>query len=123
MGQAHTKHEYGLDNWIDADWSDGIDVTTLCPLDHVTVTTLNSVYTLIVVSPHSATAQVRGGALLSQFTTVRVCGSSLGHGPLKLRVIHPGFCLELSHDELGLIVTSPVQSVVVSHADDAALVM
>ena len=119
MEHNHAKLERTLDSWISADWSDGVDLRELSPLDQLRITTSNNVYTLIVVSPYSGVVEARGGPLLSEFTTVRVCGSSLGCcGPLKCHVIHPGFCLELSHDELGVIVTTPVQDVAVSRADE-----
>src|SRR5262245_54401540 len=114
----HGTQERTLDSWTSADWSGGVDLSDLSPLDQLTVTTINSVYTLIVECPHSGVVQARGGILLPTFTTVHVCGSSLGGGPMKCRVIHTGFCLELAHDELGIIVTTPVQHVAVVHAEE-----
>ena len=42
-----------LEAWSSNDWTAGIDVTTLSPLDQLTVTTRNSVYTILIVCPES----------------------------------------------------------------------
>ena len=109
-----------LDAWASADWSGGVNVSGLQPFDQLTVTTRNSVYTLIVVSPRSGEVQVRGGGLFPAFTQARVAGSSLGGGLLKCNVVHPGFCLELAHRDLGAIITTRVRSVAVSPGSDSS---
>jgi hypothetical protein len=76
------------------------------------------VYTIFIVSPTSGEVKIRGGAFFPSFAAARICGSSLGHGFLKRFVVHPGFCLELTHDDLGLIVTTPVRSAAVSSGGD-----
>jgi hypothetical protein len=103
-----------LETWSSNDWTAGIDVTTLSPLDQLTVTTRNSVYTILIVCPSSGEVKVRGGRFFPSFTTARIGGSSLGRGFLKRHVVHPGFCLELTHDDLGLIVTTRVRTARVS---------
>ena len=103
-----------LDAWSSRDWSCGIDVTRLSPLDELTVTTRNSTYTILIVNPSSGEVKIRGGAYFPSFATARVCGSSLGRGFLKRHVVHAGFCLEVTHQELGLIVTTRVRTAVVT---------
>lgn len=105
-----------LEAWSDRDWSDGVHLFDLSAMDRLTVTTRNSVYDIVVVSPRTGEVMVRGGAFFTSFAPAHLCGSSLGGSFLKLHVIHPGFCLELCHEDLGLIVTTQVQSVVVSPA-------
>ena len=103
-----------LDAWSDLDWSDGVHLYELSAMDRLVVTTRNSVYDIVVVTPRTGEIIVRGGVFFPSFTPAHFCGSSLGGSFLKLRVVHPGFCLELCHDDLGLIVTSHVQTVRVS---------
>jgi hypothetical protein len=107
-----------LDAWSDRDWSDGVHLYELSAMDRLMVTTRNSVYDIVVVSPRTGEVMVRGGIFFPSFTSAHFCGSSLGGSFLKLHVVHAGFCLELCHDDLGLIVTSPVQTVSVSSGAD-----
>jgi len=109
-----------LDAWSSRDWSSGIDVTGLSPLDELTVTTRNSTYTILIVCPSSGEVKIRGGSFFPSFATVRICGSSLGSGFLKRHVVHAGFCLEFTHEELGLIVTTRVRTAVVSSGVERA---
>lgn len=89
-------------------------MTSLSPLDELTVTTRNSTYTILIVNPSTGDVKIRGGAFFPSFATARICGSSLGRGFLKRHVVHAGFCLEVTHQELGLIVTTRVRTAVVS---------
>src|SRR5580765_7413242 len=107
-------HAALLETWSSKDWTAGIDVTTLSPLDELTVTTCNSVYTILIVCPVSGEVKIRGGRFFPSFVTARIGGSSLGRGFLKRYVVHPGFCLEFTNDDLGLIVTTRVHTAVVS---------
>jgi len=103
-----------LDAWSSRDWSRGIDITRLSPVDELTVTTRNSTYTILIVNPSTAEVKIRGGRFFPSFATARICGSSLGRGFLKRHVIHAGFCLEVTHEEIGLIVTTRVRTAAVS---------
>jgi hypothetical protein len=105
-----------LDSWVSADWSAGVRIADLQPFDQLTVTTRNTVYTIVVVCPRSGEIQVRGGTLFPSFATARLCGSSLGRGLLKCGVLHPGFCMELCHSELKTIVTTRVRTLTVNAA-------
>ena len=107
-------HAALLETWSSKDWTAGIDISSLSPLDELTVTTRNSVYTILIVCPVSGEVKIRGGRFLPSFVTARIGGSSLGQGFLKRHVVHPGFCLEFTNDDLGLIVTTRVRTAVVS---------
>jgi hypothetical protein len=100
-----------LDAWSASDWSGGIDVSALAAFDELTVTTKNSVYTIVIVSPHSGAVKVRGGNAFPSFADALLSGSSLGGGLLRRHLVHPGFCLELTHKGLGRIVTTRVRTV------------
>jgi len=86
-----------LDCWTQFDWSRGVQVDGLVPLDTLTVRTRNSRYELTVLSPGTGEVLVRGGRFFPEFTRVRVSGSSLGGGCLKQRGIYVGFLLEFAH--------------------------
>ena len=62
-------HAATLDAWSSKDWSSGIDVTRLSPLDELTVTTRNSTYTILIVSPVSGEVKIRGGSFFPSFAT------------------------------------------------------
>lgn len=101
---------HSLDGWCAHDWRDGIHIPSLAPLDRLLVRTCNHVYDVIVVDPSAAIVMVRGGRYFPEFTRVRINGSSLGGGLLKLHGIYMGFRLEL-HSESQAIVTSPVRAI------------
>jgi len=111
-----------LSSWSARDWSDGIHVADVSPLERLNVRTANSVYELIVLSPVTGNILVRGGAFFPVFMPARLAGSSLGGSFLKLRSVHVGFRLELSTDR-GFIITSPVRSVAIAPAADPADIM
>ena len=111
-----------LSSWSTRDWSDGIHVADVSPLERLNVRTANSVYELIVLSPVTGNILVRGGAFFPVFMPARLAGSSLGGSFLKLRSVHVGFRLELSTDR-GFIITSPVRSVAIAPAADPADIM
>ena len=99
-----------LSAWSAHDWRGGIHVDDLIALECLVVTTENSTYEIILLSPDTAQILVRGGAFFPVFAQARLAGSSLGGSFLKLRSVHVGFRLELS-TERGFIITSPVRSV------------
>jgi hypothetical protein len=111
-----------LSSWSARDWSDGIHVADVCPLERVNVRTANSLYEVIVLSPETGNILVRGGVFFPVFMPARLAGSSLGGSFLKLRSIHVGFRLEFSTDR-GFIITSPVRSVAIAPAADSADIM
>lgn len=111
-----------LSSWSARDWSDGIHVADLPPLERLVIRTANSTYEIVVLSPASGSVLVRGGAFFPVFMPARLAGSSLGGSFLKLRSIHVGFRLELN-TERGFIITSPVRSAAVAPSADPADVM
>jgi hypothetical protein len=111
-----------LSSWSARDWSDGIHVGEVSPLERLIVRTANSLYEVIVLSPASGNILVRGGAFFPVFMPARLAGSSLGGSFLKLRSVHVGFRLEFGTDR-GFIITSPVRSVVIAPAADSADIM
>jgi hypothetical protein len=111
-----------LSSWSTRDWSDGIHVADLPPLERLTVRTANSTYELIVLCPATGSILVRGGAFFPVFMPARLAGSSLGGSFLKLRSIHVGFRLELN-TERGFIITSSVRSAAIAPAADRADIM
>ena len=111
-----------LSSWSTRDWSDGIHVADLAPLERLVIRTANSTYEIVVLSPATGSVLVRGGAFFPVFMPARLAGSSLGGSFLKLRSIHVGFRLELN-TERGFIITSPVRSAAIAPPADRADVM
>jgi hypothetical protein len=99
-----------LDAWSHHDWSDGVQVDRVQPLDMLIVRTQNSTYEITILCPQSGNVLVRGGRFFPEFTRVCVAGCSLGGSFLKLRGIYVGFCLEL-HLDCQMIMTTRVQSI------------
>ena len=104
-----------LDRWAAHDWSDGLRITELLPLDRVVVRTMNSTYEIVVTAAGASDIMVRGGAFFASLTRARLAGSSLGGSFLKLHVIHVGFRMEIVTDQHPII-TSPVQTIAVTRA-------
>ena len=111
-----------LSTWSTRDWSDGIHIADLSPLERLIVRTANSTYELIVLCPATGSILVRGGAFFPVFMPARLAGSSLGGSFLKLRSIHVGFRLELNSDR-GFIITSSVRNAAIAPAADHADIM
>ncbi len=115
---AYVPRGATIDAWSSADWSGGIDITALAEFDELTVTTKNSVYTIVIVSPRTGAVKIRGGSAFPAFGDARVSGSSLGGGLLRRHVVHAGFCLELTHATLGTVVTTRVRTASLVRASD-----
>jgi hypothetical protein len=111
-----------LSSWSAHDWSDGIHVGNVSPLERIIVRTANSLYEIIVLSPSTGDILVCGGAFFPVFVPAQLSGSSLGGSFLKLRSVHVGFRLEFSTDR-GFILTSPVRSAAIAPAVDRADIM
>jgi hypothetical protein len=111
-----------LSSWSTRDWSDGIHVANLSPLERLVIRTANSTYEIVVLCPATGSVLVRGGAFFPVFMPARLAGSSLGGSFLKLRSIHVGFRLELNTDR-GFIITSSVRSAAIAPAADHADIM
>ena len=107
-----------LDTWSDRDWSDGVQVDDLPPLDRLLVRTRNTFYEVTVLEPHTGDVIVHGGRFFPQPTRARLSGSSLGGSFLKLRGIYVGFSVEFWCDG-ETVITSPVRSVSAAPLDQA----
>jgi hypothetical protein len=108
-----------LQSWSSHDWRGGVHIAELSELDRLTVRTRNSVYDIVVSCPRTGRVMIRGGAFFPAFTAARLSGCSLGGSFLKLGVVHPGFCLEFSTQEIGVVVTTRVRTVVHTPAKHA----
>ena len=111
-----------LSSWSTRDWSDGIHVADLSPLERLSSGPPTAPTKSSSSAPATGSILVRGGAFFPVFMPARLAGSSLGGSFLKLRSIHVGFRLELSTDR-GFIITSPVRSVAIAPAADPADIM
>jgi hypothetical protein len=104
-----------LATWSGREWSAGVQVDSLPPLEELVVRTRNTTYTITVLSPQTGEVIVRGGHFFPQPTRARVTGASLGGTFLKIRGIYVGFAIELWHDG-ETIVTSSVRSIMSTEA-------
>ena len=108
-----------LSSWSTRDWSDGIHVADLSPLERLVIRTANSTYEIVVLCPATGSVLVRGGAFFPVFMPARLAGSSLGGSFLKLRSIFVGFHMEFALSE-GVIITSPVRTIDVESATSSS---
>jgi hypothetical protein len=97
--------------WSQREWSDGVQLEAVAPLERFAVRTRNTLYEIMVVSPRTGEVLVRGGRFFPAFTRAILAGCSLGGGFLKVHAIHLGFLMELLH-EGQTIITTQVQSIV-----------
>ena len=98
---------------------DGIQIDTCEPFDRVHIKTRNSVYDVIVISPHDGEILIRGGRLFPDFQRARLIGATAGGHTVKLLDIHLGLCMELFAGDRS-VVTSAVLSVSHTPAPAAA---
>lgn len=111
MARVQFSAAADLDNWSNADWTGGVQVEQLDPIETLIVHTRNSKYEIIVVEPHSAQILVRGGKLLPVYTPATLAGASLGGSFLKVHGVYIGFRMELHVDDGETLITTPVQSI------------
>ena len=111
-----------LNAWQRHQWSDGVSIDQLSPLDRLIVRTCHSTYEIVATGAGSADVLVRGGAFFPEFTPVRLAGASLGGSFLKLRSVHVGFAIEFALGKRA-IVTSTVRSISVAAARTSPDVM
>ena len=108
---ASADNPLDLTWWSQRQWTDGVHLGALAPLERLAVRTLNTLYEITVVSPRSGEVLVRGGRFFPVVTRATLAGCSLGGSFLKLHSIHLGFLMELLH-EGQTIITTQVQSIV-----------
>ena len=102
-----------LANWSSREWTDGVQINEMSELETLTVQTLNSVYEITVLSPHSGEILVRGGRFFPEWTPAELSGASFGGSFLKLRGVYLGLKIEFLHDGQRVI-TSRVCHIVTS---------
>jgi hypothetical protein len=103
-----------LDNWANAEWTDGCQVDAAAVFQPLTVITHNSLYELIVIDPTRGIVRLRGGQLFPEWREAQLAGCSLGGSFLKMRGIYTGFCMEF-HVDGETVITSPVQRLTLAH--------
>lgn len=99
-----------LDAWSRHDWSDGLQIDRLAPLETIEARTRNSVYELVILDGRTGDVLVTGGQFFPTSTRVRLNGCTAGGSCLKWRGVYCGFRLEF---QVGaeVVVTTRVQSV------------
>jgi hypothetical protein len=99
-----------LDAWSRHDWSDGLQIDRLAPLETIEARTRNSVYEVVILDGRNGDVLVTGGQFFPTTTRVRLNGCTAGGSCLKWRGVYCGFRLEF---QIGteVIVTTRVQSV------------
>ena len=108
-----------LDNWANAEWTDGCQVDDAPVFQALTVVTQNSLYELVVLDPSRGVVRLRGGQLFPSWREAQLAGCSLGGSFLKMRGIYAGFCMEL-HVDGETVITSPVLRLTLSHFNESA---
>jgi len=106
-----------LENWANADWTDGCQVDQLADMQPITVITRNHLYEMFVIAGTEGRVRVRGGLFFPEWRDATLAGCSLGGSFLKLRGVYAGFCMELYVDGEAII-TSPVQKLTLTRIDD-----
>ena len=99
-----------LDAWSRHDWTDGLQIDRLAPLETIEARTRNSVYELVILDGRTGDVLVTGGQFFPTSTRVRLNGCTAGGSCLKWRGVYCGFRLEF---QVGaeVVVTTRVQSV------------
>jgi hypothetical protein len=108
-----------LDNWANAEWTDGCQVDAAQALQALTVVTQNSLYELVVVDPGRGMVRLRGGQFFPDWRDAQLAGCSLGGSFLKMRGIYAGFCMEL-HVDGETVITSPVVRLTFAHFEESS---
>jgi hypothetical protein len=100
-----------LDAWINRDWTAGIDLSAIPPLQRLRVWTRNSVYD-VITGDAAGEVRVRGGRAFAVWTTAHLAGAVAGGSVLKYLAIHVGLGLEF-HVEARSVRTTRVEAVAV----------
>jgi hypothetical protein len=107
-----------IGHWTSRDWTDGVQVDDLAPLDRLVVRTRNNEYDITVMTPGTGEVLVQGGRFFPEPVRVRLAGASLGGSFLKLGGIYVGLRMEVCRDG-ETVITSAVQSIDVVPSADA----
>ncbi|MBX3279449.1 MAG: hypothetical protein KF868_15710 [Acidobacteria bacterium] len=115
--QLHTIPRYcSLDGFAELSANEGFAIRTLAPFDTIRLRTLNSDYYIFLVEPETGKALVQGGRFFAEPIEAVVSGSTFGGCMLKMGWIGVGLRVEICYNGQR-IVTSPVQSLQVEHAE------
>jgi hypothetical protein len=108
--EPDTRPAVTLESWSRHDWSDGLQIDRLAPLETIEARTRNSTYELVILDGRNGDVLVTGGQFFRTSTRVRLNGCTAGGSCLKWRGIYCGFRLEF---QVGteVVVTTRVQSV------------
>lgn len=101
----------------EADLARGVSLQSLAAGTTVQVETQNSHYRIVVKDGRHGLVLIKGGRVFPEDTVANVQGATRGGSAVKRGWIGEGLRLELSTDQGGRVVTSPVESVTVE--DDA----
>jgi hypothetical protein len=107
-----------LDNWANAEWTDGCQVDLAPIFQALTIVTQNSLYEMIVIDPARGLVRLRGGQFFPEWREAQLAGCSLGGSFLKMRGIYAGFCMEL-HVNGETVITSPVLRLTFGHFQES----
>src|ERR671935_630982 len=86
-----------LDTWVSRDWSGGVHLDAVPPLQRLRIWTRNSVYD-VITGERPGEVRVRGGRAFADWTPAYLAGSSAGGSILKQLSIEPGLRLEFHSD-------------------------
>ena len=106
-----------LDNWANAEWTDGCQVDAAPVFQTLTVVTQNSLYQLVVLDPSRGIVRLRGGQFFPEWREAQLAGCSLGGSFLKMRGIYAGFCMEF-HVDGETVITSRVLRLTLAQFDE-----
>ncbi len=116
-GPATVRRECTLDGFTDeVARASGVALGELEALTTLVVTTLNSLYRVVVLEPPRTRILIQGGEFFPEPTEAQLAGASFGGSMIKLSWLGCGLRMEVCSGGQR-IVTSPVQSIAVEPTD------
>ena len=108
-----------LDGFAELSSAEGVALRMLSPFDTIRLKTLNSEYYLFLLDPETGKALVQGGRFFAEPIEAVVSGSTFGGCMLKMGWLGVGLRVEICYNGQR-IVTSPVQTLHLEHAETAS---
>ena len=108
-----------LDGFAELSSAEGVALRMLSPFDTIRLKTLNSEYYLFLIDPETGKALVQGGRFFAEPIEAVVSGSTFGGCMLKMGWLGVGLRVEICYNGQR-IVTSPVQTLHLEHAEAAS---
>jgi hypothetical protein len=108
-----------LDGFAELSSAEGVALRMLSPFDTIRLQTLNSEYYLFLLDPETGKALVQGGRFFAEPIEAVVSGSTFGGCMLKMGWLGVGLRVEICYNGQR-IVTSPVQTLHLEHAETAS---